>query len=281
MHNAFFIIGAPKCGTTSLARWLERHSNIFLSPIKEPHYFSTDLANRTVASSSAYTRLFKSAGARHLAVGEASTWYLYSREAIPSIERSVDDPQYIVMTRDPVSMVHSLYRHNRRVLHEDQPTFEAAWRLQEQRAAGRNVPATCVEPAFLQYRAACSLGSLLERLYENVPKERVLHIPLECMQTDAGAEYRRVLRFLGVPDDGRDEFPPENAARGHRNRILQRVIRKGARARRALGIGRGFGLARINAKRESPEELPDTFLAELEESFAEERNMLKAMTREP
>ena len=43
MNPNFFIIGAPKCGTTSLAAWLAEHPAIYMSQIKEPHYFSSDL----------------------------------------------------------------------------------------------------------------------------------------------------------------------------------------------------------------------------------------------
>lgn len=38
----FFITGAPKCGTTSMARWLAEHLNIYMSPVKEPNFFNTD-----------------------------------------------------------------------------------------------------------------------------------------------------------------------------------------------------------------------------------------------
>lgn len=39
----FFIIGAPRCETTSLYMWLREHPNIHMSPVKEPHFYSTDL----------------------------------------------------------------------------------------------------------------------------------------------------------------------------------------------------------------------------------------------
>lgn len=275
----FFILGAPKCGTTSLARWLEQHPQVFMSPIKEPHYFSADLANRTIQSAERYARLFDGVTEAHRAIGEASTWYLFSQEAVANIEQEHPGARYIVMTRDPVAMAHSLYHHNRRVLHEDQPSFEAAWRLQEERAAGKSLPPDCVEPAFLQYKAACSLGSLLERLYERVPAERVLHIPLERIQADPHTEYRWVQRFLGLPDDGRETFPPANEARGHRSRLLQRLIRFGGRARVALGIQRGFGLARLNDKAQPKEKTSDAFRAELEDAFSEERWKMEALKK--
>ncbi len=275
----FFIAGAPKCGTSSLAHWLEAHPRIYMSPIKEPHYYSTDLANRSVTSPEQYAALFRGATEGHGAIGEASTWYLFSRDAIPAIERDRPDARYIVMTRDPVTMVQSLYHHNRRVLHEDQPTLEGAWRLQSERAAGMALPRGCVEPAFLQYKQACSLGSLLQRLYERVPVERVLHIQLERLQKDPGAEYRHVLDFLGVDHDGRTAFPAANEARGHRSRTLQRLIRGGGRARGALGIKRGLGLARINDKTQPKEVLSEGFRAELDDAFSEERQKLRDLTR--
>jgi hypothetical protein len=39
----FFIVGAPKCGTTSVADWLSRNRSVFLTTPKEPHFYSSDL----------------------------------------------------------------------------------------------------------------------------------------------------------------------------------------------------------------------------------------------
>ena len=43
----FFIVGAPKCGTTSLYYYLRQHPEIFLPDYKEPHYFGKDLKKRS------------------------------------------------------------------------------------------------------------------------------------------------------------------------------------------------------------------------------------------
>jgi len=273
-RRKFFIVGAPKCGTTSLARWLEQHPQVFMSPIKEPHFYSTDLANRSVQSSERYTRLFDGVTEAHRAIGEASTWYLFSHEAVANIEQEHPGARYIVMTRDPVAMAHSLYHHNRRVLHEDQPTFEAAWQLQEERAAGRLIPRSCTEPAFLQYKAACSLGSLLERLYTQISDNRVLHIPLEWVRNNPGSQYRRTLAFLGLDDDGREAFPVANEARGHRSPLAQRLLRLGGRIRTGLGFNRGFGLARLNEQARPKAILTREFQLELEYVFKEEQSRL-------
>ena len=39
-----FIVGAPKSGTTSLYEYLKGHPDVFMSVVKEPCYFSRDLA---------------------------------------------------------------------------------------------------------------------------------------------------------------------------------------------------------------------------------------------
>ncbi|MCH9035408.1 MAG: sulfotransferase [Planctomycetes bacterium] len=41
----FFIVGAPKCGTTSLYEYLRQHPEVFMSRIKEPHFFGRDLSH--------------------------------------------------------------------------------------------------------------------------------------------------------------------------------------------------------------------------------------------
>lgn len=275
--NRFFIIGAPKCGTTSLANWLREHPEIFMSPIKEPHFFSSDLKNQTVKSRKQYDRLFKSVNEKHHMLGEASTWYLYSKKAVAEIEREYPSARYIVMTRDPSAMAHSLYHHNVRVLHEDCQTFEEAWDLQEQRDQGHSIPSTCTEPDFLQYKKVCSLGALLQRLLSQVPANRVLHVPLETMQSNTQVEYFRILQFLGVENDGRRDFPIANEARGHRSRIIQRLLRVGSKARMALGIQKGFGLGGLNEKASSKKELTADFKRRLDVAFADDKKIMSEM----
>lgn len=276
----FFILGAPKCGTTSLARWLEAHPQVFFSAIKEPHFFSTDLQNRNVRSEAAYLRLFDGAGPEHIAVGEASTWYLFSQEAVPNILKKVPDARFIVMTRDPIEMAWSLHHHNLRVLHEDKGDFASAWALQEERRTGKNIPRDCTEPVFLQYGAACLLGAQVSRLLKHVSSDRVLHVSLDVLKVDPGIHYRSVLDFLDLQDDGRRTFPLANIARGHRSRSLQRVLRLGASLRRALGLQRGLGLARFNERPQPKSSLDPALRAELAEYFAADQKVLNAsMTR--
>ncbi len=84
---------------------------------------------------------------------------------------------------------------------EDVADFETAWRRQQGRAEGRLIPAACREPSFLQYREACSLGSQLSRLFERVPRERVLVMLLEDLGRDPRQCWRRTQEFLDLEDE--------------------------------------------------------------------------------
>ncbi len=285
----FFIIGAQKCGTTSLAAWLGAHPAVFMCPGKEPWYFAGDIRHEGVQEWEEYLQLFSGAGPRHLRCGEASVSYLPSRTAVPSIEARLPGSRYIVMLRDPVEMVRSLHGQLLRNFYEDEPDLETAWRLCARRRRGERVPAECPDPLLLDYAYQCSLGSHLERLYRIVPRERVLVLLLDDLRRDPRREYLRVLEFLGLPDDGRAGFPVHNEAGRWRLRLLALAVRRArlaaARIRGRLGV-RGLGLGwalrlheRFNRRTERRAEWSPAFRHELEAHFRDEVQLLSELLR--
>ena len=269
MRPNFFIVGAPKCGTTSLADWLSAHPDVFMPALKEPHFFSDDMKNRTVTNQSEYESLFRGAGSAR-AVGEASTWYLYSSTAARNIEAAVKDAKYIVLTRDPAAMAVSLYHHNRRMLAEDSETFEMAWSLQSARKNSTNIPPNCLEPAALQYKDACSLRTMTSRLLQTVDPRRVFGASLEDIRNDPRRVYVQVLNFLGLPDDGRSDFPLRNPAREPKSRALQVLIRRAARVKKALGIYHASGISRLNERAIEKAVVSEQAMEEVTRSLAQE-----------
>jgi len=272
----FFIIGAPKCGTTSLWAWLSEHPNIFMSPMKEPHFYATDLnLPNKVTSRAHYENLFKEASDQHIAVGEASPSYLQSKVAVPRIEQELSKAKYIVMVRNPVEMVYSLYEQNVFAGYELAHDFEMAWRLSPERRAGRvaMVSRWGPEPRLLDYQSSGKLAEQLERLFDIVPRERVLVLVLDDLRENPRREYLKVLDFLGVPDDGRQEFPVKNPAKEPRWPILQKMIhlvgRASRRTKRLLHIpaNRRTGILEaminINAKYRSRPPMPMQLRKEL------------------
>ena len=237
----FFILGAPKCGTTALSEYLRQHERVFVSTPKEPHYFCDDFdyyyapGQRTEEH---YLRLFADAGDEHLAVGEASVWYLYSRAAARNIMAFDPGARVIVMVRNPVELVPSLHSQLSYMLDETEPDPAEAWELQASRARGEGLPPTVRVPEFLQYGEAARLGAQVRRLLEVVPREQVKVLVFDDLRADTGAVYRDTLAFLEVPDDGRSEFPRVNENKVHRTGAVARFTQRPPSA--LVGVARGF-----------------------------------------
>jgi hypothetical protein len=123
----FFLVGAPKAGTTSLFQYLGQHRDIYISPVKEPNYFANeirfenltdefqrmDLANRRsgpISEWKEYLRLFQGATGE-AALGEASVCYLWSKTAPGNIAANFPDARIIMVLRDPVERAFSQYLH--------------------------------------------------------------------------------------------------------------------------------------------------------------------------
>ena len=222
----FFIVGAPKCGTTALASYLRAHPRIFLSPVKEPNYFCLDAPGlRVIDRPDSYGRLFASARPDQLC-GEASTAYLFSNAAVPAILKASPAARIIVLVRDPVDMV--LSHHSQKVYNfeENEPDFETAWRLSAERARGRKVATDCRAPKYLDYRAIGRLGEQVRRLKTLVPESQLHTIVFDDLRADPGAVYRKTLAFLGVAADGKDVFPVVNARKTNAWPALARLLKR-------------------------------------------------------
>ncbi len=238
----FFIIGAPKCGTSSMAAWLAEHPSIYMSPIKEPHYFNTDHNNGSIENFSKYHALFDAATEENLVVGEASAAYLSSNEAVPNILRYNPAARFVVMVRNPIDMAYSF--HDQLLFNdlEHVQDFAEAWRLQGERAAGKCVPSNCPEPKFLLYGEMCRLGAQLQRLYSRVSPERVHVVVFDDLKANPRQAYQRVLAFLGFPDDDRQDFTTHNPAKERRSHMVRRVVEWLGQGKKRLGITKGFGV---------------------------------------
>lgn len=238
----FFILGAPKCGTTSLAAWLSEHPHIYMSPVKEPHFFNDDSTYNATSSIEQYEKFFSAVTASHLAIGEASVWYLYSSSAVPNIERYSPRARYIVCLRNPVEMAISLHEQSVVSGFEHINNFEDAWSLNENRLNGESVTRLCLEPRNLAYNYACRIGDQLERLLTRVDSRRVRVVLLDDIKEDPKQEYGKTLSFLGVDDDNRSDFSVHNSAKELRSRFFRKSVLATGQLKRRLGINIGFGL---------------------------------------
>ncbi len=255
----FFIIGAPKCGTTSLASWLSKHPEIFMCRPKEPYFFCSDIRSlRAAETMEDYLNLFAGSQAKHCAVGEASTTYLRSHFAVSHILKEIPQARFIVCLRNPVDMVASVHAQLIRGGRETELDLATAWVLQENRRQGVAVPRVGLDQNDLQYGEMCRLGEQVERLLTQVPRKRVLFVFLEDIARVPHEIYTEVLSFLELPDDNREVFSAENIRAMPRSRLLNRALMAAAILKYKLGIRHslGFGsmLTRLSTRKVKPEE---------------------------
>ncbi len=288
-----FIAGAPKCGTTSLYSYLDGHPAVFMSPIKEPNFFSPDVQGtfrkspfRFPDETDRYLELYDNAGDKSV-VGEASTSYLVSREAPRLVHDFAPDARIVAMLRHPVDLMYSL--HNERVASGVEPIadFEEAIRADDDRRAGRRLP-----PGFNElgavYRETALLGEQLARWRETFEPAAIRAIVFSDFAADTPGEYRRVLEFLGVDPGYRPAaFEVVNKSWRRREGLVRSVIRSGpAQAVRhnvlprlmgeqaAFKMARGFTRSRFYRRTHDRPDLRPEFRRELEASFADDVALL-------
>jgi hypothetical protein len=282
---SFLIVGAPKCGTTAMTRYLEAHPEVFVAARKDLHYFGSDLnfTRRRRWTAAEYATHFADAGAAR-AVGEASVWYLYSQHAAAEIAAYNPDMRIIIMLRQPVDMMHALYTQLRLngLGDEDLPTFQAALDAEPDRAAGRRIPANTPLPEALLYRRVARFSEQVRRYQAVFPPEQILVLLQDDLKADTPATYRRTLAFLGVDPDFQPTLERVNANKVVRSEGLRRLIALTPASAKGLipdGLRRGVRkqVARLNSRHAPREAMDPALRARLLGELKEEIQVLSGV----
>jgi hypothetical protein len=222
----FFVVGAPRCGTTSLCRYLSRNPKICFSRPKEPHYFSRldHDPSATELRRDYLDRNFDHYDDSHEVAGEGSVSYLYLPGVIERINQMNPDARFVVLVRNPLTMLPSYHLRMRFLLQEDQADFKKAWDLQLSRYQGENIPRHCLDSRLLLYSQAAKFGVQIERLFDVAGRDRSQVIVFDDLKADALGTYRKVLDFLGVEYDGQTEFERRYGSQMYRYGWLQRLL---------------------------------------------------------
>ncbi|WP_289098619.1 sulfotransferase domain-containing protein [uncultured Pseudoalteromonas sp.] len=217
-----YIIGAPKCGTTSLANWLNNHKECFLPKTKEPHYFNDDDGHQMTKSLKDYLLLYD---AKEPIKIDASVWYLFSKVAVKNIETVTDKTaKYIVCIRNPIEMVEAL--HAEQVLggNENITNFLDAWNAQEIRKKGKNIKKSTHAASHLQYGLACKLGEQIERLLEKVDLDRVHFILLDDMRDYPEEVFKDVCLFLNIKEERLESYSKYNQSKTLKSKFVHKIL---------------------------------------------------------
>ncbi len=229
----FFIVGQPKCGTTSIYEILKRHPEIFMPWHKEPNFFITDAHYRNTPDSlEEYLQLFESAetGQR---VGEASVLYLSSSTAAAGIAELVPAAKIIAVLREPAALLRSFHMQLVQSRVEIEGDLRRALDLEADRRAGRRIPrASRDEAPMLFYSNHVHYVDQLRRFHDRFPKSQVLVLIYDDFRADNEATIAQILDFLEVTSDFELVSSRANPTVGVRSPRLDQLVH-------AVSIGGG------------------------------------------
>ena len=237
----FFIIGAPKAGTTALHAALAAHPGLFMSPIKEPKFFLTDgpppargggpgdvqTWREHVWRRTDYEALFAGAPAGALR-GESTPFYLYDRAAQRRIGELIPHAKMIVILRDPVERAHSNWTHLWSAGLEPVGDFVRACAEEDARVAAGWAP-------FWHYTRLGRYAEQLEHLFLRFPREQVFILRYRALLDTPALALDDICEFLGVHPSIIAHVPRENVTAQPTGSLTHLAVSKLARGAAAAG----------------------------------------------
>ena len=202
----FLVIGAQRCGTTSLYRTLALHPQV-IPPVFEKgiHYFDT--ADNFARGLTWYRGHFplswtaRRRGGAGYRTGEASPYYMFHPTAIERIARVLPEVRLVVMLRDPVERAFSAHKQETARGFETE-TFERALALEPSRLAGevdRMRSDACYQSFSHQHHAYVARGEYakqLERVHQHFPRDQVMVLDADSYFVHPDEQWQQLLQHL-------------------------------------------------------------------------------------
>ncbi|WP_076398994.1 sulfotransferase family protein [Insolitispirillum peregrinum] len=209
----FICVGAPKTGTTALHEDMTAHPDVFVTPVKETHFFRLAFDGlpwngpgtpppMEIDSLDKYKALF--AGVRgEQAIGEICPSYFADPRTPGHIHATLGTVKIIIMLRDPAARAFSQFLHARLIGCEPEPSFLKAIALEPEREAAQ-------WGEFWSYLGQSHYAPVLERYFATFGRDNVLVIRHDHYLRDRENSLREVYQFVGVdPDFARQQLAPK------------------------------------------------------------------------
>ena len=219
---SFFLVGAPKCGTTSLCHYLSQHPEIFIPRLKELNFFASDLhLHRHYDSEKEYVDAFKNPRGKKVC-GEGTPWYLYSETAASEIRSFCRDAKIIISLRNLVDMAYSLYRHRVYIGLEDVLDFATALEQHEK----DSVCASCHHDyrKYVKgriYTLAPTYYQQVARYLDVFGRSNVKVVLFDDLKEATSKVYAEICEFIGLSPDPSPALKIQNPGKQWRSNKLQ------------------------------------------------------------
>lgn len=233
----FMIIGVAKAGSTSLYNYLKQHPEIFMSPVKEPRYFSPEY----------YTTYYKKAGRgniyhegmslrtyqslfedvhKEIAIGEASTEYMFFEKTPKRISVTIPHAKIISILRNPVDRAFSAYCYHLRDGRESL-SFKEALNQEEERIREH-------WQVGWFYKAGGFYYEQLKRYYEQFDSKNIKVVLWKDLNEAPQRVCAEIFDFLSVDVRFRPNLTRANKSHLPRNAPLNRLVFKNSSLKKPL-----------------------------------------------
>lgn len=222
MLPSFIIVGAAKCGTTSLYNYLIQHPNILPSSRKEVHYFDY-YHHKGLKWYKSHFPLKEEADRRAKEIngtvitGESTPYYFAHPLAAARAKALLPNARLLIMLRNPIERAISSYNNQVRLGIEKLPTFEAAVRAEATRIEGHEArlksdPSySSYEHKYFAYIRRGEYADQLEQWLQHYPIEQFTILQSEKFFADAAPCFKEVINALGIPEWRPEKFKVFNA----------------------------------------------------------------------
>jgi len=208
----YIIIGAQKCGTTSLDLNLAKHPFIRMALMQEVHFFDYNWHKgerwyrRNFHTRAASERNKADRGER-LWTGESSPSYIHHPCCPERVRQLCPDVKLIALLRNPADRAYSHFHHERRYGWDDRSLDNAFDWDREREMIEREIPKIKADPRYFSwayrhesYLSRGMYAEQIERWRAHFPEEQLLIVQSESFYADMRGAMRRIFSFLGVPD---------------------------------------------------------------------------------
>jgi len=205
----YLLIGATRCGTTSLWTYLNRHPNILPAFKKEIHFFDFNFSKGVSWYKAHFplqiTKNISEKIRQHKTItGDATPYYIFHPHAPKRIFETVPDVKLVALLRNPIDRAYSHYSRNVR-RNVESLSFEEAIENEEERLNGEYEKSLRDERYYsrkLHAFSYLSQGRYYEQLtkwYEMFPKDQFLILKSESFYANTESVYNELLGFLDIP----------------------------------------------------------------------------------
>lgn len=228
----FLIIGAPKAGTSSLYNYLQQHPEIYMSPVKEPHFFAfadrqftfqgigdRERLSDAVTNLADYERLFAGVTTEK-AIGEASTTYLGNPEAPQRVKHYLPQVKLIAIVRNPADAAYASFLHLLRDGDESITDFSLALKAEKNRIADN-------WESLWHYKTRNFYYSQFKRYFDLFDRQQIKIYLYEDFKSRNQEVVRDIYQFLEVePNFIPDLSYRQNVSAMPQNLALNRLMSK-------------------------------------------------------